>query len=154
MKYYKYINSKGVEAGYGIGIMTRDEYGSSEVQNIEVPKEEFLLDRLKTEKIILNDELRDSALGRGVEYQGVLFDSDTDQKVNLLATVNMMSDNDTLTWYGMDNKALLCTKADLMAIGELITQLHSYCWNMNAYIKEQIEGIKSLEELEKIVIKY
>ena len=49
----------------------------------------------------------------------------------------MLGDEDTITWYGMDNQGLLCTKADLMAIGGLITELHSYCWNLNAYIKEQ-----------------
>lgn len=108
----------------------------------------------KENKILLNDELRDSALLGGVTYQNVLFDSDTDQKVNLLATVGMMSDEDTITWYGMDNQGLLCTKADLMAIGGLITELHSYCWGMNAYIKEQIQNADTMEELESIVINY
>lgn len=108
----------------------------------------------KENKILLNDELRDSALLGGVTYQNVLFDSDTDQKVNLLATVGMMSDEDTITWYGMDNQGLLCTKADLMAIGGLITELHSYCWGMNAYIKEQISEAQTMEELENIEINY
>ena len=108
----------------------------------------------KENKILLNDELRDRALLGGVTYQNVLFDSDTDQKVNLLATVGMMSDEDTITWYGMDNQGLLCTKTDLMAIGGLITELHSYCWGMNAYIKEQISEAQTLEELENIEINY
>lgn len=108
----------------------------------------------KENKILLNDELRDSALLGGVMYQNVLFDSDTDQKVNLLATVGMMSDEDTITWYGMDNQGLLCTKADLMAIGGLITELHSYCWGMNAYIKEQISEAQTMEELDNIEINY
>lgn len=108
----------------------------------------------KENKILLNDELRDSALLGGVTYQNVLFDSDTDQKVNLLATVGMMSDEDTITWYGMDNQGLLCTKTDLMAIGGLITELHSYCWGMNAYIKEQIQNAETMEELESIEINY
>ena len=108
----------------------------------------------KENKILLNDELRDRALLGGVTYQNVLFDSDTDQKVNLLATVGMMSDEDTITWFGMDNQGLLCTKADLMAIGGLITELHSYCWGMNAYIKEQIQNAETMEELENIEIDY
>ena len=83
-----------------------------------------------------------------------MFDSDTDQKTNLLATYQMLSDEDTITWYGKDNKALLCTKQDLLAIGKLIVQLHSYCWNMNAYIKEQIENAGTLEELLKIEVVY
>lgn len=113
-----------------------------------------LFEQAKTEKIALNDELRDTALLSGVTYQNVLFDSDTDQKVNLLATVSNMVETDTILWYGMDNKGLLCTKADLIAIGGLITELHSFCWNMNAHIKEQIEGAETIEELERIEISY
>lgn len=108
----------------------------------------------KQQRIAENDELRDITLSSGVTYQNVLFDSDTDQKINLLATVGMMSDTDTVVWYGMDNKGLLCTKADLLAIGQLITELHSFCWNNNAYIKEQIENAKSIEEVENIEINY
>lgn len=108
----------------------------------------------KADKIALNDELRDEALLSGVEYQNVLFDSDTDQKVNLLATVSMLGDEDTITWYGMDNNGLLCAKSDLIAIGGLITELHSYCWNMNAYIKEQINNAQTVEEIEQIEINY
>lgn len=114
----------------------------------------ILLEQAKSDKIALNDGLRDTALLSGVEYQNVLFDSDTDQKVNLLATVNMMSDTDTITWYGMDNQGLLCTKTDLMAIGGLITELHSYCWNLNAYIKEQINNAQTMAELDEIEINY
>lgn len=113
-----------------------------------------LFEQAKADKIALNDELRDTALSSGVTYQNVLFDSDTDQKVNLLATVSNMVETDTILWYGMDNKGLLCTKADLMAIGGLITELHSFCWNMNAHIKEQIEGAETIEELERIEISY
>lgn len=113
-----------------------------------------LLVLCKQQRIAENDELRDTALSGGVTYQNVLFDSDTDQKVNLLATVGMMSDTDTVVWYGMDNKGLLCTKADLMAIGGLITELHSFCWNNNAYIKEQINNAESIEEVENIEINY
>lgn len=154
MKYYKYINSKGVECGYGIGTMTADEYGSTDVQNIEVPYEEYQLFNLKNEKVILNDELRDSALLGGVEYQGVLFDSDTDQKVNLAETVRDMSDGDTIVWYGMNNQGLLCTRADLLAIGEEIRNLTKFCWGMNAYYKDLINQADNIAELEKIVISY
>ena len=116
--------------------------------------DDILLEQAKADKIALNDSLRDTALLSGVEYQNVLFDSDTDQKVNLLATVNRMSDEDTITWYGMDNKGLLCTVADLVAIGELITTLHGYCWCMNAYIKEQIQNAQTMAELDEIEISY
>lgn len=112
------------------------------------------LDQLKQLWIRRNDAVRDAKLNSGVKYQNILFDSDTDQKVNLLATIGMMSDEDTITWYGMDNRGLLCTVADLMAIGGLITELHSYCWNMNAYIKEQINNAQTVEELNEVEINY
>ena len=112
------------------------------------------LNKLKEEKIVENDTLRDEVLNQGVLYKNVLFDSDTDQKVNLLAMASSMGDTDTITWYGIDNHGLLCTKADIVAIGGLITELHSFCWNNNAYIKEQIEGAETISDLEKVEIDY
>ena len=181
MKYYAHINSKNILTGIDMSRISADEYGSEDVKNIEVDKELYdnkqkygieyyiyqdgkiilnpeystiELNNKKEELIAENDQLRDEKLLEGVTYNNVLFDSDTDQKTNLLATYQMLSDEDTITWYGKDNKALLCTKQDLLAIGNLIIQLHSYCWNMNAYIKEQIENAKSIDELDNIVIDY
>ena len=161
--------------------MIADEYGSKDVKNIEVDKtlydnkqkygieyyiykdgeivknpewDNIYLEQKKREKIEENDKNRDEKLNGGVTYNNVLFDSDTDQKINLLATYNVMSDMDTVTWYGKDNNGLLCTKNDLLAIGNLITELHSYCWENNAYIKEQIENAQTEDELNKIVINY
>ena len=116
--------------------------------------ENDLLVLRKQQRIAENDELRDIALFSGVTYQNVLFDSDTDQKINLLATYGTMTDDNTTVWYGKDNQGLLCTKNDLWAIGNLITKLHSYCWENNAYIKEQIEGAQTIEELDNIEISY
>ena len=169
----KYCFIKDEETGLvQIGVGCPDEYyieigmEQREVKQSEKDKLWYLSDKCphytdeeklknaKSDKITENDRLRDTALLSGVTYQDVLFDSDTDQKVNLLATVGMMSDEDTITWYGMDNQGLLCTKADLIAIGGLITELHSFCWSMNAYIKEQINNAQTMEELDSIEISY
>ena len=112
------------------------------------------LSQLKQEKIKENDVLRDEALNQGVIYKNVLFDSDTDQKINLLAIVSTMSDEDTILWFGMENEPLECNKEDLINIGGLITQLHSYCWTKNAEIKKEIEESKTVEEVEDIEIDY
>lgn len=112
------------------------------------------LNKAKEDKIALNDDLRDTALFGGVTYNNVLFDSDTDQKINISETVRDMSDTDTITWFGMDNTALLCTKADLLAIGEEIRNLTKFCWGNNAYIKEQIANAQTMKELEAIEINY
>lgn len=131
--YYIYKNEK---------IIKNPEYAKIELNN------------KKEELISKNDILRDEKLIEGVEYNNVLFDSDTDQKINLLATYDRMTEDNTTVWYGKDNQGLLCTKNDLQAIGQLIIKLHSYCWNMNAFIKEQIENATNLEELEQIKIDY
>lgn len=114
----------------------------------------LILDRAKVNKITENDTARDTALNGGVVYRDVLFDSDTDQKANLLAIVFMMGDEDTITWYGKDNQPLECTKEDLVNIGGLITALHSFCWNKNAEIKAEITNAETVDEVEEIEINY
>jgi hypothetical protein len=112
------------------------------------------LQQAKDNKIQENDRVRDEALLQGVLYNSVLFDSDTDQKVNLLATVETMPDDKTVVWFGKDNQPLTCTKEDLFNIGGLITQLHSFCWNKNALIKQAINSAATIEEVEAIDIDY
>ena len=112
------------------------------------------LEQAKETKVQENDISRDEALLSGVTYKDVLFDSDTDQKVNLLATVSTMDEQQTIVWYGMDNQPLECDKEDLINIGGLITQLHSFCWNKNAEIKAEINSATTVEEVEAIEINY
>lgn len=116
--------------------------------------DEIALNKAREAKIKENDTKRDNALIQGVEYKEVLFDSDTDQKVNLLATVTAMSDEDMITWFGMDNQPLECNKSDLINIGGLITQLHSFCWSKNAEIKALINEAKGVQEVNLIEIDY
>lgn len=119
-----------------------------------IPDPAVVLQQEKDAKIQENDIARDTALNEGVTYQDVLFDSDTDQKVNLIAMVSAMSDEDTITWYGMDNQPLVCTKQDLINIGGLITQLHTHCWTLNAEIKSEINEATTVEEVEAIEVNY
>ena len=113
-----------------------------------------LLDEAKEAKIAENDTARDEALNQGVTYKNVLFDSDTDQKVNLLAMVSAMDDTDTIIWFGKDNQPLECNKQDLINIGGLITQLHTFCWNKNALYKAAINSAITIEDVENIEINY
>lgn len=112
------------------------------------------LENAKQGKIFENDNARDIALNQGVIYQGILFDSDTDQKANLTGAVLQMADTDTVEWYGMNNDCLICTKQDLLNIGGLITELHSFCWTKNASIKEAISNAQTVEEVEGVEINY
>ena len=113
-----------------------------------------VLNELKALKIQENDNKRDEALNQGVEYKNVLFDSDTDQKVNLIAMVESMNASQKIIWFGKDNQPLECTKQDLLSIGGLITQLHSFCWGKNYEIKQAINACQTIEEIENIIIDY
>ena len=115
---------------------------------------EEVLNREKSKKLELNSELRDAALLRGVEYNSILFDSDTDQKVNLTSIAPFMDDNETIVWYGKDGTKLPCSKQDLMTIGNTIKELTIYCWNKNSEIIEAINNAKTIEELNNISIEY
>lgn len=168
--YYAFINNNQID---GTGQV---ECLNPEIQNIEITEEQFNniqdyvyldgqvvlnpdLDNIKLQeakdlKIEENDRTRDEALLQGVLYNSVLFDSDTDQKVNLLATVETLPEGKTIVWFGKDNQPLTCTKEDLFNIGGLITQLHSFCWNKNALIKQAINNASTIEEVEAIDIDY
>lgn len=169
----RYCFIKDEETGLvQLGAGCSDEYyieigmEQREVQQSDINYQWYLAEKcpMKTEeqkfieakqaKVQENDAARDTALNAGVVYKDVLFDSDTDQKVNLLATVSMMGDEDTITWFGKDNQPLDCTKEDLLNIGGLITQLHSFCWNKNALIKNEIAEASTYAELDAIEINY
>ena len=108
----------------------------------------------KENKIQENDRIRDEAILQGVEYRTISFDSDTDQKVNLLATIETLPEGQTVIWFGMDNQPLECTKQDLINIGLLITELHTFCWTRNAEIKAEISNASTIAEVEEIDISY
>lgn len=113
-----------------------------------------LLELIKRQKISENDKKRDIALNSGIVYRNILFDSDTDQKVNLLATVSTMQDDEHIIWFGLNNNVLVATKEDLTNIGNLIVELHTLCWTENARVKGAIEAAETIEEVENIEINY
>lgn len=148
-----------VPASYEKGKPYKWTYEETETQIIEhveeiIPSPEDLLKSAKEQKIAENDNARDEALVSGVVYKNVKFDSDTDQKVNLLAIISKMADTDEITWFGMDNEALLCNKTDLVQIGSMITELHTFCWTKNAEIKMAIAEAETIEEVDEINIDY
>ena len=170
LKYAKIINNETglCEVGLGTNIEFYKSQGfelldieQSEIDNLWYTAEkcphksdEQLLEEAKENKIKENDTKRDEALNGGVEYKNILFDSDTDQKVNLLATVSTMDEEATIVWFGMDNTPLECTKEDLINIGGLITQLHSFCWSKNAEIKSLINEAQTIDEVNEVEILY
>jgi len=133
----------------------RDKYIYKDGEIVLNPEyDNILLQRAKELKLEENVAERDKVLFGGVTYQNILFDSDTDQKINLSEQHKRMSDTDTVLWHGMNNESLLCTKDDLAAIGELIYGLTGFVWNKDAYIKDQIQVAETLEDLANIEIDY
>lgn len=163
--------NKGNILNYNLNIEAMTQDGYKEVIEATKPEYPFILtyeetenniveiitpdiETAKQDKIFENDTARDITLNQGVLYNNILFDSDTDQKANILGAVLQMSDTDTIPWFGMNNDCLVCTKQDLLNIGGLITTLHSFVWNKNAEIKTAINEAQTIEEINNIEIDY
>ena len=118
--------------------------------------EEIQLNEAKEAKLKENEEKRDAFLVSGVLYKNILWDSDLEQKFNISVQVNSMGDEETITWVAMDGvTSLECTKADLLNIGALLTQMTAYVWQLkNPEIKTAIQEAKTVEEVEAISIDY
>lgn len=135
-------------------------YEETETQIIEhaeeiIPDPIDVLKSAKEQKKQENATVRDEKLIAGVEYKGVLFDSDTDQKINLSSQISFMDDIETVKWYGMDSVSYVeCTKEDLLNIGGLIKELTTFVWTHNSEIITEIENAETVEEVESIVINY
>lgn len=124
---------------------------------IDLSYEQRMLDEAKKNKLSENIKKRDERLNAGIIYQNILFDSDTDQKVNLLAMADMMTESDTIIWLGKENHPLNCTKQDLLNIGNLIIQLTSAIWGgggLNQQYINAINNCSTVEEVNNIVIDY
>jgi len=114
------------------------------------------LEQAKQAKFQENETIREQFLVSGVEYKDILWDSDIEQKLNISIQVSTMGDEDIVTWVAMDGvTSLECTKADLLAIGELLTKMTAYVWQFkNPAIKTTIANAQTIEELEEIQIVY
>ncbi len=114
------------------------------------------LSNLKTTKLEINKTEREKKLSSGVLYKGILFDSDTDQKINLSSTYNSMNQEEQKKWFGMDGTSSIpCTKEDLKNIEALIKELTAYVWEeKNPYYINLITNCDSITELENLDITY
>lgn len=149
--------TKEVNVDYNDYVANPDKYiYNPEIQDVIVNPDynNILLEKEKQSKILENDTKRDKRLAGGVEYKGVMFDCDTDQKANLLGVSQFMSDEDKITWFGMDNQSLLMSKSDMLELGQIIVTLTNELWNYNANIKYQIDQAKNVAEVQKIFIDY
>ena len=114
------------------------------------------LEKARNEKYQENETIRDAFLVSGVTYKDILWDSDLEQKLNIFVQLSQMGEEDTVVWVAMDGiTALECTKADLLAIGQLLTTMTAYVWEYkNPGIKQAIADAETIEELNEIEIVY
>ena len=141
--YWQDLDRYAIIDGQFVDLIDTPEYLEKKLQNA------------KTDKLQENTSKRDSVLLGGVEYKGILFDSDTDQKLNLREARDSMSDIDIVTWYGMNGTdSLECTKDDLTAIGQLIFQLTTFVWSRNAEIETAINVATTIAQVESVRIDY
>lgn len=118
--------------------------------------DEEKLEQAKQAKYNENESVREAFLLDGVVYKDILWDSDSDQKVNLMYAVSSLGEGETIVWVGKDGvSSLECTKEDLLAIGQLLTVKTAYVWQIrNPQIKMMIEAAETIEEVEAIEISY
>lgn len=137
---------------------TQDEYvqEGDEYVLYDAEQKQKELERAKEAKFKENETIREQFLVSGVMYRDILWDSDIEQKLNISIQVSSMGEEDIVTWVAMDGvTSLECTKVDLLAIGQLLTQMTAYVWQYkNPMIKTAIAEAQTLEELNAIEIVY
>lgn len=104
-----------------------------------------------------NIQKRNERLNAGVLYKGVMFDSDTDSKVNIMGAVATLPDEAVVGWNSMDNETAILTKSELNELGGLLVALTSAVWGedgLNVQFINAINSAQTIEEVEAIEINY
>jgi len=115
------------------------------------------LEEAKEAKLAENKQKRDARLIGGVDYEGVLFDSDTDSKINISIQLSEMNDTDTVVWKGMNNDRVLFTKQDFVNLAGLLKKLTVDIWGdggLDDQYTKAISDAQTLSKLEEIEIDY
>lgn len=139
-----YENKRYLQSEFEI-IQATEEYKAKELENA------------KALKFAENIEKRNERLNAGVLYKGVMFDSDTDSKVNIMGAVATLPDEAVVGWNSMDNQTVELTKVELNELGGLLVALTSLIWGENGLNVQFINAINSaqtIEELGAIEINY
>jgi len=130
--------------------------GESVIEN-KLSWEQSEFEKVKLAKIKENEVKRELFLNSGIEYNGVIFDSDISSRVNIINAISVMQDNDTIVWYSSKNEPVTFVKQDLMKLNALLLALNSSVWGENGlnlkYINA-IENAKTVIDLDNIEIAY
>lgn len=172
MKYYAHINSKDVMTGIDMSMLSKDEYDSEDVQNIEV-SEEIYNEREKYAyiggEIVLDPEYDNKQAAKFREelvtklyeikaakaYGGVLvndlykFETNQTSITNTVASLALMADTATASWkfYVNDEPVIvLITKPQLAGIAQFGQAMINECFAIEGRYNEELKAAE-VEEL-------
>lgn len=118
---------------------------ADESQVLEVKKE------LKKREIT---KKRDEAINGGVEYKGKVFQSSEKDRNLLTSTISLFSITkqvpEGFKWIAKDNEAVSFTLEDLIALGGVMANAVNASMIKARNLKDKIEQVSSLEELDLI----
>lgn len=137
-------------------LQPNEKFENGEVVDNTEEYQQHELEYAKARKNALNVKIRDEFLNQPIEYKGILWDSDLDQKINLGYSIDKLSDDETISWFGADGISTLeATKEDLINILGLIVQKTTFVWQIrNPEIKTAINNAKNIAEVDAIDISY
>jgi hypothetical protein len=182
MKYFAHINSKDVLTGIDVCTLSKDEYGSNQVINLEVEKElydnfqtygegyyifknceivlnpEYPLTLFTTLKSIKLKEILDKAndfIENVATYKDIECTDNNIAKLNAYLTGFDAGYYKNVDWITKSDEVLNLKKEDIQEVLMGIAGVQSDVWT-NQYIElvNQVNSSQSVEELEKINVEY
>lgn len=164
MKYYAHINSKDVMTGIDMSQLSADEYGSTDVKNIQVTEDiynhremyiyqdgEIIIDPLfndkqavkfKEEMVNQIYEIKAERAYGGVFINGVLkFETNQTSITNTVASLALMKDDSVANWKFYMNDVpttILITKLQLAGIAQFAQDMINKCFKIEGEANERL----------------
>lgn len=103
-------------------------------------------DRLRREI----DAVRDAKIAEGVEYQGIVYDSDSTSTQRIMGTVQLMREGgmESREWIAKDNTKHILAVEDFVQIGSLISAWEERCVFVSRQGKDAVIAATSFSEAE------
>ena len=181
MTYYAHINSQGILVGMDLAQMARDEFGSEDVQNIEVSenvyknREQYIykngkvvknpnytkekLAELKSLKHSENDQKANEARYNKeftitIQEHECVFDTKQTTQADLLTAFAVCSSGETYDgWVTNNGVELDLTLEDVALISQTFKAESNVYGQWNEY-RQAIDGAETISEVEEMEINY
>lgn len=124
------------------------EEGLTSFDNITPPINS--LSSLKTRLRRDIDAVRDRKIAEGVEYQGIVYDSDATSTQRIMGTVQLMREGgmESREWIAQDNTTHLLAVEDFVQIGSLISAWEERCVFVSRQGKDAVIAATTFSEAE------